>query len=208
MRLGSTHASSQSPPPPPPSYSNGSSPSNGVSKFTNGHANGSGRIENGSVQPALPPKWFGHSREEVARILIQSLTDLGYHQSARSLSKESGYELEGPEVAAFRHAVLHGEWADAEALLFGGAAQHDGSGGGVSLQGAGKRVDFREWGGGVGGLILAEGANKDEMLFWLRQQKYLELLEKKDLGRALMVLRQELTPLGHQDTNRLHHLSR
>jgi hypothetical protein len=204
MRLGTTRAPSQSPP-----YSNGSS--NGLSptltKITNGHANG--KVESngvGGVQP-LPAKWLGHSREEVARILIQSLTDLGYHQSARSLSKESGYELEGPEVAAFRHAVLHGEWADAEALLFGDSSQD--SVGGVSLQRTGKGIDYREWGSsGSGGLTLAEEANKDEMLFWLRQQKYLELLEKKDLGRALMVLRQELTPLGHQDTNRLHHLSR
>jgi hypothetical protein len=160
----------------------------------------------GSVQ-ALPSKWFGHNREEVARILIQSLTDLGYHQSARSLSKESGYELEGPEVAAFRHAVLHGEWADAEALLFGSSSHV--SAGGVSLQGTGKGVDYREWSSNSsGGLTLAEGADKNEMLFWLRQQKYLELLEKKDLGTALMVMRQELTPLGHQDTDRLHHLSR
>jgi hypothetical protein len=152
------------------------------------------------VQPPLPSKWFGHNREEVARILIQSLTDLGYHQSARTLSKESGFELEGPEVAAFRHAVLHGEWADAEALLFG----HSDSGGGVSLEGGnGKGPDWS-----ISGLTLAEGANKNEMLFWLRQQKYLELLERKDLGKALMVLRQELIPLGHDDTGAVHHLSR
>jgi hypothetical protein len=203
MRLGSTKAS-QSPP-----HSNGSS--NGVSpitkKVTNGSTNGKADSNGyGSVQ-MQPSKWFGHNREEVARILIQSLTDLGYHQSARALSKESGFELEGPEVAAFRHAVLHGEWADAEALLFGNAAHE--STGGVSLHGTGKGIDYREWGNSSvgGGLTLAEGANKNEMLFWLRQQKYLELLEKKDLGRALMVLRQELTPLGHQDTNQLHHLS-
>jgi hypothetical protein len=154
----------------------------------------------GAVQsPPLPAKWFGHDREEVARILIQSLTDLGYHQSARSLSKESGFELEGPEVAAFRHAVLHGEWAEAEALLFGNTDSTEDA---VS-HGSGKAAEWI-----IRGLTLAGGANKNEMLFWLRQQKYLELLEKKDLGSALQVLRQELTPLGHQDTNQLHHLSR
>lgn len=158
---------------------------------------------------ALASKWFGHDREEVARILIQSLTDLGYHQSARSLSKESGFELEGPEVAAFRNSVLQGEWAEAEALLFGNTS-YDANGTGVSLQqGNGKGIDYRDsWTNGhARGLTLAEGADKNEMLFWLRQQKYLELLETRDLGAALMVLRQELTPLN-QDTARLHHLSR
>ncbi|KIW07434.1 uncharacterized protein PV09_02274 [Verruconis gallopava] len=198
MRLGSTNTSQS------PAYSNGSS--NGLSptskKYTNGHSNGE---SNGvGVSQPLPSKWFGHSREEVARILIQSLNDLGYPESARTLSKESGYELEGPEVAAFRHAVLHGEWAEAEALLFGSSAQD--TGGGVSLQGTGKGVDFGQR-GPSGGLTLSEGANIDEMRFWLKQQKYLELLENRDQGRALMVLRQELTPLGFQDTNQLHHLS-
>ena len=135
---------------------------------------------------------------------------MGYHQSARSLSRESGYELEGPEVAAFRHAVLNGEWAEAEYLLFGNSQEGLG---GVSLSGLGKSVGYQEdedWSGAAGrrGLRLADGANQNEMLFWLRQQKYLELLENKDLGRALMVLRQELTPLGNHNTERLHHLSR
>jgi hypothetical protein len=56
-------------------------------------------------------------------------------------------------------------------------------------------------------LILAEGADKHEMLFRLRQQKFLELLEERDLATALMVLRQELTPLNH-DVAQLHALSR
>jgi len=158
----------------------------------------------------LSPKWFGHDREEVARVLIQSLTDLGYHTSARTLSRESGFELEGPTVAAFRSAVLHGEWSEAEALLFGSSSFDSGGGVGIN-DGGGKAAahsDRDYWSNqGSSGLKLAEGANKNEMLFWLRQQKYLELLEKKDLGTALMVLRQELTPL-HQDVSRLHHLSR
>ena len=150
------------------------------------------------MQQVLPPQWFDHDREEVARILIQSLTDLGYHQSARTLSKESGFELEGPEVAAFRHAVLDGEWADAERLLFG----HTDSTGGVSLQGTGKGIDWN-----MRGLTLAEGADKNEMLFWLRQQKYLELLEVGDVSTALMVLRQELTPLGRENTAHFYRLT-
>lgn len=123
---------------------------------------------------------------------------MGYHGAASQLSKESGYELEGPTVAAFRSAVLQGEWSEAEALLFGvDAPEADGADNGEGTW----RLQ------GIKGLPLAETANKNEMLFALREQKYLELLEKRDLGSALMVLRQELTPL-HQDTSRLHSLSR
>jgi hypothetical protein len=55
--------------------------------------------------------------------------------------------------------------------------------------------------------VLAEDADRNEMLFYLRQQKFLELLEARDLASALGVLRQELTPLNF-DVERLHALSR
>jgi hypothetical protein len=147
---------------------------------TNGHSDSSGKPK---------PTYFGHDREEVTRILIQSLTDLGYNGAAASLSQESGFDLESPTVAAFRNAVLQGEWTEAEELLFGGSTEE----GGVSING--------------NGLTLQEGVDKDVMRFWLRQQKFLELLEQRDTGRALMVLRLELTPL-YQDIGKLHFLSR
>jgi hypothetical protein len=124
--------------------------------------------------------FYGHNRQEVTRVLIQSLTDLGYQSTAEQLSRESGYELEAPSVASFRTAVQNGEWAEAEALLSGSE--------------------------GSPGLALCEGARSDDMVFLMRQQKYLELLEVRHLTKALMVLRQELTPL-HQDVARLHALS-
>lgn len=219
MRLDSD-ASKQSQS-PTQSYANGSSRSPGprasLAKVANGDShkpssNGSftngGSVANGKP---LPPTFFGHDREEVTRILIQSLTDLGYQDAAGALVKESGYTLEGPTVAAFRASVLNGDWAEAEELLFG-TNSYD-SGGGIGLDGHGGYG--KSWGKSrsipsshhSGGLPLAEGANRDEMLFWLKQQKYLELLERRDLGKALMVLRQELTPL-HQDVGRLHTLSR
>lgn len=141
--------------------------------------------------------------------MIQSLTDLGYHHAAGALCKESGRQLEGPTVASFRRSVLNGNWEEAEELLFG-TVTHD-NGGGVNLSDS----YGKSWGKSrsransqrSGGLTLAEGANRDEMLFWMKQQKYLELLERRDLGNALTVLRQELTPL-HQDVGRLHALSR
>lgn len=150
------------------------------SSTTNGHSHAGGKQR---------MSYFGHDREEVTRILIQALTDLGYNGAAGTLSQESGYDLESPTVAAFRNAVLHGEWTEAEELLFGGSTEE----GGVSINGP--------------GLVLQPGVDKNVMRFWLRQQKFLELLEQRDTGRALMVLRSELTPLD-QDTGKLHFLSR
>lgn len=177
-----------------------------LTKTTNGVShpqtttNGASSYSNGgpSTSRAAPPTYFGHDREEVTRLLIQTLSDLGYNGAAGTLSRESGYELESPTVAAFRFAVLQGEWAEAEDLLFGSRLSGD-SGGGVSISNGHSNQGE--------GLVLAEGADKDQMLFWMRQQKFLELLEERDLGNALMVLRQELTPLN-QDIGKLHALSR
>jgi hypothetical protein len=171
------------------------------------YANGSA-VANGKPAPST---FHGHDTEEITRIIIQSLTDLGYKHAAETLVKESGFTLEGPTVAAFRSSVLNGDWAEAEELLFG-TTSYD-SGGGIHLDRTGRYG--KAWAKSAssaalrhsGGLPLGEGANRDELLFWLKQQKYLELLERRDLGKALMVLRQELTPL-HQDVTRLHMLSR
>ena len=132
----------------------------------------------------------------MTRILIQSLDDLGYHAAASTLTRESGYEVESPAAATFRLAILQGEWAEAEQLLSESPPDDEDVSG----------HDRRENRSGAE-LVLARGADRREMLFSLRQQKYLELLEERDLGAALMVLRQELTPL-HQDVGRLHALSR
>lgn len=147
---------------------------------------------NGAVKP-LTSSYFGHNREEVTRILIQSLYELGYGAAASTLSSESGYQLETPGVATFRSAVLDGRWSEAERILvqsFHNLAPKNGQ------SGASEEM-----------LVLAEDANRSEMLFYLRQQKFLELLEARELGSALQVLRQELTPLNY-DVDRLHALSR
>ncbi|MCJ1285882.1 hypothetical protein MMC26_005224 [Xylographa opegraphella] len=173
-----------------------STTSNGFAAPTNGDATS---YTNGSTPVTARARsltYFGHDREEVARLLIQGLNDLGYSETAYKLVQESGYELESPSVAAFRHAILNGEWSEAEALLFGSHRSNDG--GGVSISNVnGSRHE---------GLVLVERADKDVLRFRLRRQKYLELLEDRDHGGALMVLRQELTPL-HQDVGQLHILS-
>jgi WD40 repeat protein len=161
------------------------------SPHTNGSGTGHTNGTNKRVSPVRSPTYFGHNREEVTRILIQGLMDMGYRSAATSLSNESGYELESASVAAFRLAVLDGQWTEAESILVG------------SRSDLARDVAEGQYGDG---LILAEGSDLGQMLFWIRQQKFLELLALRELGLALMVLRQELTPL-HHDVHQLHHLS-
>lgn len=177
----------------PLGYSNGSSMAQSQRASTAGVMNGhkAGTAVNGKSNSPVtstqrPPTYFGHDRQEVTRLLIQALSDMGYQTAAENVSQESGFELESPTVAGFRSAVLSGSWTVAEQLLSG--ASHEDS----NVQG--------------NGLVLAFGSDRDVMRFWLRQQKFLELLEQRDTARALMVLRGELTPLSH-DTAKLHFLS-
>ncbi|KAJ5907184.1 uncharacterized protein N7473_004100 [Penicillium subrubescens] len=151
-----------------------------------------GESQSNGATKALTSSYFGHNREEVTRILIQSLYELGYNSAASTLSSESGYQLETPGVATFRSAVLDGRWFEAERILiqsFRNMAPKNGQ------KGSSEET-----------LVLAEDADRSEMLFYLRQQKFLELLEARELGSALVVLRQELTPLNY-DVDRLHALS-
>lgn len=162
--------------------------------------NGHSPAVNGSAQPVKngtsksrgtrSPSYRGHNRKELTRILIQGLKDMGYENSASALSSESGYEVESPEVAQFRSAVLSGRWSEAERILSG---SREDEGGGRS------RSTER-------GLVLAENADIQQMKFWIRQQKFLELLVSRNLLTALKVLREELTPLG-RDTFQLHTLA-
>lgn len=206
-------------------HTNGSSSLNGSSPHTNG-ATKNGFDENGTETngyhgngvlthtrvPQDTSPFYGHDREEVTRLILQSLSDLGYASTAKLLSAESGYELEIPSVAAFRRAVLHGEFEKAEELLFG----QDEVETGVVLRSTQSASSLRRRANRASldsaprlerhGLPLVEGAEKGRLKFLLRQQKYLELLEERDLNAALAVLRNELTPLK-RDTARLHQLS-
>ncbi|KAF9469272.1 WD40 repeat-like protein, partial [Collybia nuda] len=56
-------------------------------------------------------------REEFIRLVIQSLRDVGYVESAATLEAESGYSMETSEVSDFREYILDGSWSKAEAAL-------------------------------------------------------------------------------------------
>lgn len=196
------------------SSQNGSSPHANGSARSNGESNGFHGNGFASAVAADKSPFYGHDREEVTRILLQSLSDLGYRGAAEQLSRESGYQLEIPSVAAFRSAVQLGEWEEAETLLFGTeSADQDGGvllGNGNTADSASssrkQRQSFGSQNGSTVGLPLSEGADITWLKFLIRQQKYLELLEHRDLGAALGVLRNELAPLK-KDVERLHFLS-
>jgi len=66
-------------------------------------------------------------REEYIRLVIQSLRDIGYIESAATLEAESGYVMETSRVAEFRRCILEGTWSEAEsALEHLGVAENDG----------------------------------------------------------------------------------
>ncbi|KAH8909098.1 WD domain-containing protein [Coniochaeta sp. PMI_546] len=149
---------------------------NGTFKNGSDELNGSSRNGKAPAKPPQPSTYVGHDRGEMTRLLIQALSDMGYQEAAESVSKDSGIELESPTVAAFRSAVLDGSWTRAEALLDGAVSAGE---------------DQRKG----NGLVLSSTADRDNMKFWLKQQKYLELLEQQESARALVVLRTELAPL-------------
>lgn len=129
---------------------------NGV--VANGHSNGTGSSQ----------------KQELVRLMIQSLQDYGYAESAKTIEHESGYKLQSPEIVEFKRKVLNGEWDTVEDLL--------------------------------PALGLAEESAKIAK-FYLRQQRYMELLEARRTKEALSVLRSELSPLDC-NLDKLHLLSR
>jgi len=182
----------------------------GLAKATNGHApvkpetNGSHKVSNGvDTLKKMQPYWFGHNREEVSRLLMQALNEMGYSQAATALKKESGYELESPTVSALRVAVLDGRWTDVELLLFGETVLDGDSSNERAERITALHKKTPSWQGTE--LTLIDDRMKREMLFSIRQQKYLELLEKDDRASALSVLRRQLSP-HHANTERLHML--
>ncbi|PVV00532.1 hypothetical protein BB560_005081 [Smittium megazygosporum] len=51
-----------------------------------------------------------YKEEEVIRLILQQLSDLGFNSSVEMLQKESGYILESPAIKAFKTDILEGNW--------------------------------------------------------------------------------------------------
>lgn len=99
-----------------------------------------------------------------------------YSEAAATLKQESGIPLESELITTFRNSILQGQWQTAEILL--------------------KDLPF----------VVSTQPILPKVQFLIRQQKYLELLEKSETMQALHVLRTEITPLG-QNIERLHLLT-
>ncbi|KAL9048504.1 MAG: hypothetical protein Q9162_007699 [Coniocarpon cinnabarinum] len=214
---GSTYTPESSSPSqsPTPSRSRSASPQKRPQNgYVNGSTNGESKHSDASPVPrkttdshtnkSPPTLFYGHEKEQVARILIQGLQDLGYSKAAETLVDESGHELESSSATAFRNAILGGDWIEAESLLPGGERNRRRSSG---MQHNGKGVaNGHSPQQSRPTLTLKDDADRDEMLFLIRQQKFLELLEQGDATAALTCLRSELHAL-HQDQRHLHALS-
>ncbi|ORZ09864.1 WD40-repeat-containing domain protein [Absidia repens] len=136
--------------------------------------------------------------DELVRLLLQSLNTLGYQNVAETLERDSGITLESPLVTEFREAVLGGRWSKCESLF-------------PQLCMVPPTEQDMDNGGGGDDNDDDTSQPTDQVYnhirFLIRQQKFLELLEARKLMKALSVLRNELSPLGENNTERLHELS-
>jgi len=56
-------------------------------------------------------------REEVLRLILQSLHEMGLSDSAAALEKESGVVLQDPSVVRLCEGIMSGEWTQVQSLL-------------------------------------------------------------------------------------------
>ncbi|KAI8971693.1 WD40-repeat-containing domain protein [Mycotypha africana] len=56
-------------------------------------------------------------KEDLVRLMLQSLIDLGYNEAAECLQRESGFTLESDLIVRLRTYILGGQWQLAEDLL-------------------------------------------------------------------------------------------
>lgn len=100
---------------------NGTSTSN-----SNGHtsapspAPSSSIPSSSAVAPATDPTSLtplGLNRQELVRLLVQSMDSLGYSQSARSLEKEAGVQSMTSDMRTLRDCILNGHWDILETVL-------------------------------------------------------------------------------------------
>ncbi|OMH84571.1 WD repeat-containing protein 26 [Zancudomyces culisetae] len=55
--------------------------------------------------------------EQLVRLMLQELSELGYVDTFKMLEQESGYKLESQTIHDFKNAVLDGRWEDVEQQL-------------------------------------------------------------------------------------------
>eukprot|EP01117_Protostelium_nocturnum_P016785 TRINITY_DN6713_c0_g1_i6.p1 TRINITY_DN6713_c0_g1~~TRINITY_DN6713_c0_g1_i6.p1 ORF type:complete len:564 (+),score=180.23 TRINITY_DN6713_c0_g1_i6:331-2022(+) len=76
----------------------------------NGTSNGHSKEENGKTEGGL-------NKQEMLRIIIQSLHQMGMSKSAKLLEEESGLELKDPSLITFFDSIENGKWEDAKSFF-------------------------------------------------------------------------------------------
>ena len=158
----------------------------------------------------------GLPRDDVARVVIQALDDMGYGESARTLERESGLRAQSPAMERFRSAVVAGDWAALDDILptilpaargeerdAAVAMAHDSSMSttvaAAAEPPAARAAASSSASASSAGVLLEPSANKTDNMtqirFLVREQQYLELLEQAQVDEALDVLRTKITPL-------------
>lgn len=163
-----------------------------------------------SGEPTAPPirkqdysKRMPINREEIVRLMLQGLEDLGYQQAASVLSKESGYTTSSPAAAEFQDAILGGRWSEALHLLPElGIVDHATS---MLAETSSSRSSIASGKTKADPAEAQSPANKARFL--IARQKYLELLEGGQQKKALAVLRSELAAATTHNPEALHDLS-
>ncbi|KAG9303962.1 hypothetical protein G9A89_005872 [Geosiphon pyriformis] len=92
---------------------------NGVPHTNNGDCEdvSNGQILNNNDNNNNNNKTQRTRKQELVRLMVQALQNMGYSQSAALLESESGFPLESQAVAQFREGVLKGDWDLIESLL-------------------------------------------------------------------------------------------
>lgn len=140
-------------------------------------------------------------REEIVRIMLQGLRDMGYEQAADVLEAESGFQLSGRAASDFEAAVLGGRWSEA-IELFSQLGVPVAPATGPEVASSSSSIAS----GKSKAVASGKGTPAEQARFLISQQKYLEYLELGQQKKALAVLRSELAPVA-KDSEVLHTLS-
>mmetsp|Transcript_9667 Transcript_9667/g.29439 ORF Transcript_9667/g.29439 Transcript_9667/m.29439 type:complete len:347 (-) Transcript_9667:1846-2886(-) len=79
-----------------------------------GEGEGEGERESAMAPPLLPS---GLRAADVVRLMAQCIHEMGYTEVAQSLEEHAGVKALAEPVAAFRHAILNGDWPSVEAHI-------------------------------------------------------------------------------------------
>lgn len=125
-----------------------------------------------------------YARPQIIRLVLQCLQDLGFEGSVKQLEKESGIPAEIEAIGRLRGACLDGRWTEVEKImeeLFMLAGDNQGElEDSLMLSSSGK---------------INSDTKRMSLKLLIKKQKFLELLEAKQLNEALLVLRNEISCL-------------